>query len=419
MSIAKLAQHLASHGRGEDSMLVHMTPHEVAGLQKLAVDHGGSLSINPHTGLVEAGFLSSILPTLAGIGLSFVPGVGPLLAAGLVGGGTGLLTGDWKKGLVAGIGAYGGAGIGGALSKAGTSAGLGAVATNSGGTLTGSELAALGPQASGSMLAAPTMSSVATSNAANAGQGLMSLNPMTTAGRAALGTAAKDIGVKNAYAAVAPAMADSTLYPPKGDSVTTKKEPTQYYHTSYSPGTFNPKFGEPGQPYFVGQGYGPGEYSTKYAAGGPVGSGPDIDPYTGSESFNGGGPTMQGYYNSVLKPNGAQGSDPLQSYISGLQQSGPLTTPPQGFAAGGMTQGPGDGVSDSIPATIGGTQQAELSGGEFIIPARIVSEIGNGSSEAGSKALYAMMARVQAKRAQTIGGDKFSVDSGAAGELPV
>ena len=51
--------------------------------------HGGSLTINPETGLAEAGFLKSILPTLIGAGLSFIPGVGPMMAAGLVGGGYG------------------------------------------------------------------------------------------------------------------------------------------------------------------------------------------------------------------------------------------------------------------------------------------------------------------------------------------
>jgi hypothetical protein len=51
------AQGLAALGRGPDTMLVHMAPQEVAGLQALALKHGGSLTINPETGLPEAGFL--------------------------------------------------------------------------------------------------------------------------------------------------------------------------------------------------------------------------------------------------------------------------------------------------------------------------------------------------------------------------
>jgi hypothetical protein len=65
---------------------------------------------------------------------------------------------------------------------------------------------------------------------------------------------------------------------------------------------------------------------------------------------------------------------------------------------GRLLKGPGDGVSDSIPATIGGKQAARLAEGEFVIPARIVSELGNGSTDAGAKRLYAMMDRVKAKR---------------------
>jgi hypothetical protein len=99
-----------------------MTPNEVKGLQSLAMAAGGSLSINPETGLAEAGFLESLLPMLAGAGLMMIPGVGPLAAAGMVGGATGLATGSLEKGLMAGLGAYGGAGLAGSLSSAGASA---------------------------------------------------------------------------------------------------------------------------------------------------------------------------------------------------------------------------------------------------------------------------------------------------------
>lgn len=73
-----------------------------------------------------------------------------------------------------------------------------------------------------------------------------------------------------------------------------------------------------------------------------------------------------------------------------------------GYSDGGrLLRGPGDGVSDSIPATIGGRQPARLADGEFVVPARIVSELGNGSTEAGAKKLYAMMDRVQNARKKT------------------
>jgi hypothetical protein len=90
-----------------------------------------------------------------------------------------------------------------------------------------------------------------------------------------------------------------------------------------------------------------------------------------------------------------------------------------GYSDGGqLLKGPGDGVSDSIPATIGQGQPARLADGEFVIPARIVSELGNGSTEAGAKQLYAMMARIQAGRAKTTGKNKVATDSKADRHLP-
>jgi hypothetical protein len=74
------------------------------------------------------------------------------------------------------------------------------------------------------------------------------------------------------------------------------------------------------------------------------------------------------------------------------------------FAGGGLSNVPrflsggGDGMSDSIPATINGRQPARLADGEFVIPADVVSHLGNGSSKAGAKQLYAMMDRVRTKR---------------------
>jgi hypothetical protein len=88
------------------------------------------------------------------------------------------------------------------------------------------------------------------------------------------------------------------------------------------------------------------------------------------------------------------------------------------YAGGRLLKGPGDGVSDDIPATINGTQPARLADGEFVVPARIVSELGNGSTDAGAKRLYDMMDRVQADRKKSIGKDKVAVDSKARKHLP-
>ena len=132
----------------------------------------------------------------------------------------------------------------------------------------------------------------------------------------------------------------------------------------------------------------------------------------------GSGIPAQGYAMDPLKMQGspaynanqaAQQAQLQQIMAAGGMASGGLS----GYANGGMSnlggysdgghllKGPGDGVSDSIPATIGGKQPARLAEGEFVIPARIVSELGNGSTDAGAKRLYAMMDRIKAKRAST------------------
>ena len=70
-----------------------------------------------------------------------------------------------------------------------------------------------------------------------------------------------------------------------------------------------------------------------------------------------------------------------------------------GYSDGGhLLKGPGDGMSDHIPATIGRNQPARLADGEFVIPADVVSHLGNGSTEAGAKQLYAMMSRIRKAR---------------------
>ena len=104
---------MSAQGRGPDSTLVHMSPREVSGLQSLAMANGGTLTINPKTGLPEAGFLDSLLPTLIGGAATFFSGgtITPIMAALGVTGLTALTSKDLGKGLMAGLGAYGGAGI--------------------------------------------------------------------------------------------------------------------------------------------------------------------------------------------------------------------------------------------------------------------------------------------------------------------
>lgn len=89
-----------------------------------------------------------------------------------------------------------------------------------------------------------------------------------------------------------------------------------------------------------------------------------------------------------------------------------------GMASGGIAsarylQGGTDGMADKIPANIDGDQPAALSHGEFVIPADVVSHLGNGNSEAGADKLYQMMARIRKartgneKQGKKINPDKF------------
>jgi hypothetical protein len=71
------------------------------------------------------------------------------------------------------------------------------------------------------------------------------------------------------------------------------------------------------------------------------------------------------------------------------------------YAKGGYLDGPGDGMSDSIPATIANKQPARLADGEFVVPADVVSHLGNGSTKAGAQRLYAMMDKVRKARTGT------------------
>jgi hypothetical protein len=72
-----------------------------------------------------------------------------------------------------------------------------------------------------------------------------------------------------------------------------------------------------------------------------------------------------------------------------------------GYADGGnprLLKGPGDGMSDNIPAVIGRRQPARLADGEFVVPADVVSHLGNGSTDAGAKKLHEMMDKVRMAR---------------------
>jgi hypothetical protein len=122
---------------------------------------------------------------------------------------------------------------------------------------------------------------------------------------------------------------------------------------------------------------------------------------------------------AVAAPAGDDGGDLASGGMAGYAIGGGLGSLGSYSDGGRLLRGPGDGVSDSIPATIGRNRQpARLADGEFVIPARIVSELGNGSTDAGAKKLYAMMDRVQRARRKTTGKNKVAANSRADKYLP-
>jgi hypothetical protein len=381
MSLHIAAQHLASKGRDGDTELVHMTKGEIRGLQGLALAHGGSLSINPDTGLVEASFLKRILPAIAGAGLMMIPGVGPLAAAGMVGGFETLRTGDIGKGLMAGLGAYGGAGLAQGLSTAGASAAgdIGVNATSAGAENVGANALR---ESAGAGLSTP-MPGV--SNAA--GEALRASAPApVTLGN--MGSGVSQLGATGGPSSIYNALPTGTL-PALGATALNAMTPEA------------PSI--PGQP----------EEDPRYA-GSPY-------RYNLSPNFQGSTPTRP---NPYYRPTGlgyAEGGDIMMA-AGGSYDDEPMGDMP-GMAAGGslgsysdggrMLKGPGDGMSDSIPGVIGNRQPARLADGEFVVPADVVSHLGNGSTDAGAKKLYSMMDNIRKartgkkKQAPAVKGDKY------------
>jgi hypothetical protein len=476
MSLQLAAQHLASRGRGPDTQLIHMAPQEVAGLHALAKAHGGSLTTNPDTGLPEAGFLSSILPMVIGAGLSIASGgaLTPLMAAGITGAGYGVATGSLSKGLMAGLGAFGGAGLGAGLAGAGAgAAGTGLAETGltaSGGVMGANPMlaqpmtfatpsaglsgAALGPDILGgtaeqlgaaygytpSPIAAaiPPPAAVAPVTAmptpvpptaavtpeamsigdrfSQAGRGIQSLGSgqgisdfvgeAATKTTPATGMGGIGATAKSGLMALAPAITEMMTPQQKAEEEKAKLKPFEYrYSSGYNPtpdeGYTGAQTGERRhfdhrfvrtaaggglmdiQPIEAMSQQNQAQMQPAYAQGGV--SDMAVNPYTGSEAFAEGGLSHLGDYSD----------------------------------GGRLLRGPGDGVSDSIPASIGDKRPARLADGEFVVPARIVSELGNGSTEAGARKLYAMMDRVQKARAKTTGKDRVAANTKAERLLPV
>lgn len=457
-----MAEQLRSYGRGEDTMLVHMTPAEVNSLQGLAMAHGGSLTINPHTGLPEAGWLGKLLPTLLGVGLNFVlPGSGLVATlggkaatAGLITAlGSTAITGDIKKGLMAGLQAFGGAslagGIQGAVGGAAKNVASAPVAATRDAVSIGSKF--------GGGLNVPGVSGFAPGAASSAASGVV--QPALQKGLAGFAqgfanTAKGSLpGIISKAAVPAAVMGVANSFSPSsGGGVQT---PTGQIDNSYQgpyfaqdrqqimdpngplsskqrrhfavsmpeirnvsgdvvqPGSMTPQGTQILQPVARAKPKkGENMYDFRYVTymGGPPAPGSDqMNPVTPALGMPGTNPMDMGYAHggAVNMHDGAFVVDArtVSELGNGSSNAGIEALSRLG---GQPVRGPGDGVSDSVPASIGGKQEARVARDEVIFQPEAVKRIGGGSEKRGTQKLYALMdkahkARKNAKRGQDTG----------------
>ena len=486
MSLKIAAEHLKSKGRGPDTELVHMTKGEIKGLRQLALAHGGDLTINPETGLPEAGFLSKILPIVAaGAATYFTAGAAaPLLEAELAGGALagygGLMAGAGAGALIGGVsaGIQGGnvgrgalfGGLGGALSG-----GLGAYdASPALNPTTGEEITKLtlnsdvnaglagttqyvptpppaapftpAELAAGTSRAASTIPEVTAAQSAeamktlgNAGvsYGTQAVPGSMGATYGELGSSMTDMAKKaailgapgfGAQMGAGDAFAGSSGQVPTGQQTPSMLSRISPNFRAQEPAQPNPYYVAQYEDYRVpraatgglmNSAFGPQDGQTNYAGGGAIafanrgvvqdlprdpgmssGTYTDTDPNTASlDAYN----AALYRFNKVNKKAGIKA--PVQfkqaQALGDIEEAagGGIMHGLGGYSDGGrMLKGPGDGMSDSIPATIGSKQPARLADGEFVVPADVVSHLGNGSTDAGAKRLYGMMDNIRKAR---------------------
>jgi hypothetical protein len=122
-------------------------------------------------------------------------------------------------------------------------------------------------------------------------------------------------------------------------------------------------------------------------------------PYTPQYQRYAAGGGIQGD-SAVGQPPGAVNVETMDPVVRMVKGGGIADL--GGYSDGGrLLKGPGDGMSDNIPATIGRKQPARLADGEFVVPADVVSGLGNGSTDAGAKQLYQMLDKVRSARTGT------------------
>jgi hypothetical protein len=404
--LANAAQNLAARGRYGDSTLVHMAPEELSGLQALARAQGNDMTINPRTGLPEAFSLRKLFKAASFI-LPFVP------IPGLFGMSS-LLTKSILSGVAAGASAKGGFDLKQALGGGLKAYALGSLGEKMGGgptpdgaptsQVTAPEAAAVDAAA----VTAPTVTvpgvdgdiSLAGSytGPGSTPLGPQSLNANLTAplkvGSSYGFQAATDVASAPIFEAPIGAAGGRDIpltggaLPPGVDTVPGRMA-----------NVITPK----------GQGFGPepltkgfdiaatglGGFSLEKAAEETRRA--DIEAAAVKQKEEERERLFEELARRTLGRVAVKSGGQINLAKGGMSyMEGGGTTDVTGEPR--MVQGTGDGMSDSVPATIEGVQEARLANDEFVIPADVVADIGNGSSNAGAKKLYNMMDRIRKAR---------------------
>ena len=408
--LPSLANNMASRGRYGDSMLVHMSPQEVQGLQRLAMADGTSLSINPYTGMPEAFSLKRSLKKLAKFVapiLPFIPipglmGLSPLLTKTLLSSAIGGLSGkkgfDLKRGLMSGLTTYG---LGSLAQGAGAAGNVQAPTPSPTSNIDPGLLEGMGStpgmttaqvaDAVGSMpTTAPSVPMEAPSKFVDVmpeGSGPMDYLKQTgeniqTAGRGLYDTVTGAPGAREAFTSnqainpftdkpiAASTAATSAVAGVTGTMTLDALDKAKADADKILQDAANRTEAEK-------------EYARSVLRQYPI----EFRRITGKEVSEL-GMAMGGKINSYDDEIGGD-DGMMQGGIAALAKGG---LPPR------YLRGGGDGMSDSIKANIEGKQEARLADGEFVVPADVVSHLGNGSSNAGARKLYAMMDRVRRSR---------------------
>ncbi len=430
MSIRQLSSEVAKRGRNGDTMLIHVNPREVAGLQYLGERYGARMTVNPDTGLPEAFNFMRFLPVIAGAALS--PFITPMGAAAVVGAVEGVRTKSLMGGLKGALGAYGGAGITSSLASFGAE-GLGQQALPQ---LTELGTPTLTPTITPDVASGLTSANTSALNTLAAEQGVLaegasqlpgsiSQTAPPTTGPGAVTRANLQAGIERGFtdpgAAFKAITADPMTTAARVGSLAlgSQAEPEPYkppekktYASSTKADPYKRNYRDNPNPYDTSSEF---EYFRPNALyvkeGGYIGmqgggKPPQIGMSTGlPEDYTAYMQQLQ----QMINLKGSPGELPQSlTPISQPKFSTQMTAAsrPNTYAPGGITRiqkegqvrGNGDGMEDKVYGNIEGRQKVALSRDEFIVPADVVSGLGNGSSNAGADKLYKMMDRVRKAR---------------------